>query len=657
MFLQKQDSIIIYKIVWKIYKMKHLTKLWVNVDPANPADSCEYLKKICITLVTPSPEAQSKVFAHYSDSVGMLQISVTVNGPVDVILQGCVQDISRVFWTCFVNGAAAWPISVPDEFVDNGDIVGILGFEAQQKFQSAGLKPLAPGGFEEHVTAGYTGRQVASLYNFPAGSGVGQKIGIVQLGGFFSQTELNAYFSKNALGTAPTVATVLIDGAIQTTSFSDSASLEVALDVQIISAICPKASITIYFAPNSMQGLYNCINAAGRANDLVSISWGLDESSVPTTYINSYASLIANLGVPVFISSGDNGSAGDTGYGLHVGFPASVPTAYACGGTTMTVNAAGTTIVSEVSWPGSGGGSSTRYTVPAWQTSIVSGSMRGVPDFSGNADPKTGYKVYTASTGPIVVGGTSAVAPLMAALFALVNENRAPASAPKIGSINSQMYTFLGMNVYRDITLGSNGAYSASRGWDPVTGLGVINGKNLLKELFPESATNPTPPTPTPPTPTPPTPTPPKPTPTPPTPPTPKPTPPTPPTPTPPTPPTPTPTPPTPKPTPPTPKPTPPTPPPPIFNSIAPNEIFIGSNNVVLLISGRNLQEVTAVLIQGKQAKISKTEPTVLTVLSPHGLIKGPAAITLKTRTGTVTVTGKVSVILQRNFARRLSNK
>jgi hypothetical protein len=278
--------------------------------------------------------------------------------------------------------------------------------------------------------------------------------------------------------------------------------------------------------------------------------------------------------------------------------------------------------------------------------------MRGVPDFSGNADPKTGYKVYTASTGPIVVGGTSAVAPLMAALFALVNENRAPASAPKIGSINSQMYTFLGMNVYRDITLGSNGAYSASRGWDPVTGLGVINGKNLLKELFPESATNPTPPTPTPPTPTPP-----KPTPTPPTPPTPKPTPPTPPTPTPPTPPTPTPTPPTPKPTPPTPKPTPPTPPPPIFNSIAPNEIFIGSNNVVLLISGRNLQEVTAVLIQGKQAKISKTEPTVLTVLSPHGLIKGPAAITLKTRTGTVTVTGKVSVILQRNFARRLSNK
>ena len=595
--------------------MKHLTKLWVNVDPANsadtanPADSCEFLKKICITLVTASPEAQSKVFAHYSDSVGMLHISVTVDGPVDVILQGCVQDISRVFWTCFVNGAAAWPISVPDEFVDNGDIVGILGFEAQQKFQSAGLKPLAPGGFEEHVTAGYTGRQVASLYNFPAGSGAGQKIGIVQLGGFFSQAELNAYFSQNALGTAPTVATVLIDGAIQTTSFSDNASLEVALDVQIIAAICPKASITIYFAPNSMQGLYNCINAAGRANDLVSISWGLDEAKVPLTYINSYASLIANLGVPVFISSGDNGSAGDTGYGLHVGFPASVPTAYACGGTTMTVNAAGTTIISEVSWPGSGGGSSTRYPVPAWQTSIVSGKMRGVPDFSGNADPKTGYRVYTATTGPIVVGGTSAVAPLMAALFALVNENRAPASAPKIGSINSQMYTFLGMNVYRDITLGSNGAYSASRGWDPVTGLGVINGKNLLKELFPTSVVSP---------------------------------------PTPPTPPTPL--------TPPKPL----TPPPtttPIFNSITPNEIFIGSNNVVLLISGRNLQAVTAVLIQGKQAKISKTEPTVLTVLSPYGLIKGPAAITLKTSTGTVTVTGKVSVILQRSFARRLSNK
>jgi len=386
---------------------------------------------------------------------------------------------------------------------------------------------------------------------------------------------------------------------------------------------------------------------------LVSISWGLDEAKVPLTYINSYASLIANLAVPIFISSGDNGSAGDTGSGLHVGFPASVPTAYACGGTTMTVNAAGTTIIKEVSWTGSGGGVSKRYAVPAWQTSIVSGSMRGVPDFSGNADPKTGYKIYTVSTGPIVVGGTSAVAPLMAALFALVNENRAPASAPKIGSINSQMYTFLGMNVYRDITLGSNGAYSASRGWDPVTGLGVINGKNLLAELFPASVVSPTPtppkPTPTPtPTPTPPKPTPPTPTPTPP-----KPTPPTPPKPTLPTPP---------KPTPPTPpKPTPPTPPKPIlimpiFNSIIPKEIFIGRNNVPLHINGINLQTVTAVILQGRPARISKMLPTALTVIVPNGLRKGPAAITLQTNAGSVTITGKVNVTLQSNFARRLSN-
>jgi len=320
------------------------------------------------------------------------------------------------------------------------------------------------------------------------------------------------------------------------------------------------------------------------------------------TYINSYASLIANLAVPIFISSGDNGSAGDTGSGLHVGFPASVPTAYACGGTTMTVNAAGTTIIKEVSWTGSGGGVSKRYAVPAWQTSIVSGKMRGVPDFSGNADPKTGYKIYTVSTGPIVVGGTSAVAPLMTALFALVNENRAPASAPKIGSINSQMYTFLGMNVYRDITLGSNGAYSASRGWDPVTGLGVINGKNLLKELYPETAINQDQKPPA------------------------------------------------------APKPLAPILTMPIFNSIIPKEIFIGRTNVPLHINGINLQTVTAVFIQGRKARISKTVPTALTMISPNGLIKGPAAITLQTSAGSVTITGKVNVTLQKSFARRLSN-
>jgi kumamolisin len=160
-----------------------------------------------------------------------------------------------------------------------------------------------------------------------------------------------------------------------------------------------------------------------------------------------------------------------------------------CGGTTL--NASGSTISSEVVWNdgseggASGGGVSTFFAAPSWQqgskaTKTSGGatalSMRGVPDVAGNADPETGYSVRIDGS-DTVIGGTSAVAPLWAALIARVNQNR---STP-VGFLNATLYG--SPQALRDITKGNNGDFEASKGWDACTGLGSPNGSTLSQTL------------------------------------------------------------------------------------------------------------------------------------------------------------------------------
>jgi kumamolisin len=88
----------------------------------------------------------------------------------------------------------------------------------------------------------------------------------------------------------------------------------------------------------------------------------------------------------------------------------------------------------------------------------------------GDADPDTGYNILVDGQ-QMVVGGTSAVAPLMAGL------NR------RLGFANPAFYGVEHLNCFRDITVGDNGTYSAGFGWDPCTGLGVPIGAQLLQAL------------------------------------------------------------------------------------------------------------------------------------------------------------------------------
>ena len=172
----------------------------------------------------------------------------------------------------------------------------------------------------------------------------------------------------------------------------------------------------------------------------------------------------------------------------HVDYPASSPHVLACGGTRLAVTGGR---IDEVVWNdhdgnSTGGGVSSLYDLPAWQkTARVPASVnegatagRGVPDVAGNADPHSGWLVGDgADDHPF--GGTSAVAPLWAALVAQLNQHL----GARAGFLNPLLYQ-LDASVFNDVPTGGNGAYRARRGaWDACTGHGTPRGRALIDAL------------------------------------------------------------------------------------------------------------------------------------------------------------------------------
>jgi kumamolisin len=363
----------------------------------------------------------------------------------------------------------AGAVRVPSDLVDS--ITAVLGLDTRPQV-SPRFRPLS-----DVEPQAFSALQVGALYRFPAGDGAGRTVDILEFGGGFSSTDIQR------AGLDPTlVSEVSVDGAHGNyTGNPNTADGEVALDVQVVGGLAHKARQRVYFAPNTDAGFVDAVAAslnATPAPDAVSISWGAPESSWTQQARNAIEALFAQLvakGIPVFVASGDNGSKDGTGADV-TDFPASAPHATGCGGTILSGN--GSAISSEVAWPGSGGGVSKVFPAPAFQSSLGLAG-RGVPDISGDAAPQSGYTVFVGSTSPFTFGGTSAVAPLWAALTALLTASLGHA----VGDLNTQLYQLVGTTALRDITQGTNGGYSAKTGWDAVTGCGTPVGQDLLTKL------------------------------------------------------------------------------------------------------------------------------------------------------------------------------
>jgi kumamolisin len=369
------------------------------------------------------------------------------------------------------------------------EAMAVLGLDARPVARTQFRRPSAT----PAVT--YTPPQLGALYDFPAGTdGSGQTVALIELGGGFRTADLTQYFRGLGLTRAPAVTAVGVAGG-QNQPGGD-ADGEVMLDIEVLGALAPAAAILVYFAPNTDRGFYEAISQAAhdtaRRPSVISISWGAPEdswSAASRAALNSALEDAAALGLSVTVACGDNGSGdGESDNQPHVDFPASSPYALACGGTRLT--AVNGVISAEVVWNESsagegatGGGVSSTYTLPPWQQGAgvpagpAGAAGRGVPDVAANADPMTGYQVLVDGQAQ-VIGGTSAVAPLWAALLARCNQKL----GRSVGDVHAALYQ-LGTPVFRDITSGNNGAYQAGPGWDACTGLGSPNGEALVAGL------------------------------------------------------------------------------------------------------------------------------------------------------------------------------
>ncbi len=410
-----------------------------------------------------------------------------------VKLEGTVQALEKAFGTELRRyedagrtfRARSGSLSAPTDVADL--IEAVLGLDQRPIATPKSVRLAGPS-----ATAGFLPDAVVKLYGFPAtaGSGRGECIAIVELGGGFNDGDTEAAFK--AMGAAPPrVTAVPVSGGSNAPGKDTDADGEVALDIQVAGAGAPGAAMAVYFAPNTDQGFVDAISQAAHDEtnkpSVMSISWGSAESGWTQQAITAMTSAFqdaANLGVTVLAASGDGlATDGVSDGNAHVDFPASSPYVVGCGGTRL--KHSGQRLTGETVWNsdggGTGGGISDLFDVPAYQAKVqlpasANGSRkgRGVPDVSGDADPNTGYRVVVDGQSQ-VIGGTSAVAPLWAGLFALINE----ASGHSSGQPHATLYAH--SDAFRDVTSGDNKAgaigYQATVGWDACTGLGSPKGE------------------------------------------------------------------------------------------------------------------------------------------------------------------------------------
>src|SRR6266702_3813652 len=332
-------------------------------------------------------------------------------------------------------------IHLPAEL--HGYVVAVLGLDnrpqAKPHFRVLGgvrvatAEAATAGGFARPHAAGsgsFTPVQIGRLYQFPQGiTASGQTIGIIELGGGFRQADIAAYFKS--LGQKPPAVIALPVGTGKNSPGGpNGADGEVMLDIEVAGAVATGARIVVYFAANTDQGFVDAIATAihdvKNKPSVISISWGAAEinwTAQAMAALDAACQSAAALGITITAAAGDNGSSdGVTDGKNHV----------------------------------------------------------DVPDVAGDADPATGY-VIRVDGKTMVIGGTSAVAPLWAGLIAVANQQ----NGKHAGFIQPAIYAAKNKAAFRDTSVGDNGSFKAGLGWDACTGLGSPIAPRVISAIKP----------------------------------------------------------------------------------------------------------------------------------------------------------------------------
>ncbi|MFP3505670.1 protease pro-enzyme activation domain-containing protein [Burkholderia sp. SIMBA_062] len=407
--------------------------------------------------------------------------------------------ISGVFQTTLVPVAMAdgssthintAPETVPDAI--SGVVRGVLGLDTATRLRpnfvrasNAAAAPTANASPTiSAVTVGHNPTQFPGIYSVGSTpTAANTTIGIIAEGDVTQAViDLATFESHNQL---PAVPVSVIHAGLS--SADTSANLEWSLDSQTIVGMSGGLKqLNFYVARSfSWSDIALAINRAVSDNTarVINMSIGGCENWAPTAAIDTLFQLAVAQGQTFSVSSGDSGSVAYGCTGTSVQYPATSPYVVAVGGTTLYTNGNGS-YAGETAWEASGGGISGFEPIPSWQSNVPAlkgRAFRGMPDLAFDADPDSGAQIIVGGQF-VTVGGTSLSAPLFSATWARLLSGSCATSlgfaAPAIYSVQSTT-----ASIFRDITNGSNGAYSAGSGWDFVTGWGTPNVSLLHSSL------------------------------------------------------------------------------------------------------------------------------------------------------------------------------
>ncbi|MGA8442256.1 MAG: S53 family peptidase [Candidatus Sulfotelmatobacter sp.] len=325
----------------------------------------------------------------------------------------------------------------------------------------------------------------AAYYGSGPLNGSGQTVGLFEYAGY-EMSDVNLFFSKVKQPLKVPVRGVSLNGVSLSCPPRSCDDSEQVLDIEMAISMAPGLKEVLVYVGNSDVSIFNRMAADDSAKQL-SCSWGWrdDESSLDPIFKE-----MAVQGQSVFVATGDNGSItpGD------VVWPADDPYITAVGGTDLTTKGAGGAWKAEIGWNGSAGSpSKNKVPIPSYQqlagviTKLNQGSktLRNYPDVAAEANANQ-YSCYDGmcSGGN---GGTSYAAPQWAGLIAMANERRVGNGESTLGFLNPALYSMgVGSSFdsdFHDMLSGSNGKYTAVKGYDLVTGWGSPTGADLINAL------------------------------------------------------------------------------------------------------------------------------------------------------------------------------
>jgi kumamolisin len=358
---------------------------------------------------------------------------------------------------------------------------------------------------------GYAPTDIRKAYNIPAQTSAtpSETVALFEQGGY-EPSDISTY--DDNYGLSVPVTAIGVNGS-STAPAGNTIEVEAALDIDAVGGVNPATKQILVYEDTANSFSAALVGALTQIADddtatVVSISYGLDEKSQGQNAVNAEKTELAAQGQTVFVSSGDGGVSGTQiddiiplRSGKNVEDPGSQPLVSSVGGSTLNTSAT-EAWKSETVWNewskgagATGGGISAYWAIPSYQvkngSSVAtanggSASKRNVPDIAADADPYTGYSIYSAYEGGwLAIGGTSLSSPLWAGMMSIINADRVAKSLPREGYFNPSLYAASPQSSFHDIHSGNNSTtnvkgFKAGTGYDNVTGWGSVNLGKLL---------------------------------------------------------------------------------------------------------------------------------------------------------------------------------